>query len=89
MSQLSQKIAGRYLLARGYFAPGDLVFYGKYKNKPGRLKRMFVDERGVPMVEINPIPLGRKKPQVMSLFKFWRVTDPDQVAKLTQLESQG
>lgn len=85
----AQRVAGRYLVARGYFAPGDYVMFGKYKNKPGKLTRMFVDERGVPMVEIEPIPLGRKKPKVMSLFKFWRVTDPENIAKLQQLEIEG
>lgn len=89
MSTSSQRVVARYLVARGYFSPGDYVFYGKWKNKPGKLTRMFVDERGVPMVEIEPIPLGRKKPKTMSLFKFWRVTDPDNLAKFQQLEIEG
>jgi hypothetical protein len=70
---LNYKVASRYLVARGYFEQGDYVLFGKYKNKPGKLVRMFTDDRGVPMVEIEPIPKGRKKPKTMGLFKFWHL----------------
>lgn len=54
-----------------FFNVGDLVLYGKYKNKPGRIVAFGQDDKGNPTVEIEPIPKGRKKNKVMTLFKIW------------------
>lgn len=67
---LPSRVAFRYRLA-GYFKPGDLILYGKYKNKKGKILRMFTDEKGHPAVEIEPVPKGRKKNKVIGLFKIW------------------
>ena len=63
---LAQKVAARYKMA--YFNVGDLILYGKFKNKSGRLVRMWMDDRGIPMIEIEPFPKGRKKNRVMGLY---------------------
>lgn len=67
----AQRVAGRHLVATGYFAPGDLVLYGKWKNKRGVIVRLFTDEHGNPAVEIEPIPKGRKKNKIFGLFRIW------------------
>ncbi len=67
---LSRRVAKRYLLA-SYFEPGQTVLYGKYKNALGRIVRLFLDDKGHPAVEIEPIPKGRKKNRVIGLFRIW------------------
>jgi len=54
-----------------YFSPGDEVLFGKYKNKPGILKEIKKDERGVPTAVVEPNPKGRKKDKEIGLYKFW------------------
>jgi DNA topoisomerase IB len=54
-----------------YFKIGDPIFFGKYKNKPGKIVRFFKDGRGLPYVEVEPIPKGRKKNREMGLFNIW------------------
>lgn len=54
-----------------YFNVGDDILYGRYKNKRGRVLRIYTDHRGVPTVEIEPVPKGRKSNVTMSLFKIW------------------
>ena len=54
-----------------YFKIGDPIFFGKYKNKLGKIVRFFKDGRGLPYVEIEPIPKGRKKNREMGLFNIW------------------
>lgn len=61
--------------ASGYFNVGDLILYGKYKNKKGRVVRMWTDEKGHPTIEIEPIPKGRKKNKTMGLFKIWHAPE--------------
>lgn len=60
------------------FRVGDLITYGKFQNKPGKLVRIFTDERGIPMIEIEPVPKGRKKNRVMGLFRVRHVTPPEE-----------
>jgi hypothetical protein len=72
----ARRVAARYLEASAYFAVGDEVLFGKYKNKHGRIVRFFRDEKGNPSIEIEPIPKGRKKNKIMTLFKIWHA-DPE------------
>lgn len=69
--QLAEKVAAMHLIASNYFNPGDLVFFGKYKNKKGVVLRVFKDDRGIPCIEIEPIPKGRKQNKIMGLFNLW------------------
>jgi hypothetical protein len=55
-----------------YFNQGDAVLYGKYKNHKGVIKRIYLDERGHPRVEIEPTPLGRKHLKDIGLFTIWK-----------------
>lgn len=59
-------------MAASYFSPGDLVLYGKWKNKRGRIIEFTQDAHGNPVVVIEPVPKGRKQNVVMGLFKIWR-----------------
>lgn len=70
------RVLARYLFAQGAFAVGDPVLMGKYKNQHGVVKRLFEDERGHPMIEIEPVPKGRKKNKTMGLYKIWHDPDP-------------
>ena len=53
-----------------YFSEGDVVTFGRFQNKPGKIVRLWKDERGVPMVEIEPMPKGRKKNRSFGLFRI-------------------
>jgi len=55
-----------------YLNIGDLILYGKYKNKKGRIVEFGEDAKGNPTVTIEPIPKGRKKNKTMGLFKIWK-----------------
>lgn len=72
MSTVAQRVAARHLQAEGRFSVGDEVRYGKYKNMRGKIVRFFEDERGVPSVEIEPVPRGRKQNKTMGLYKIWQ-----------------
>jgi DNA topoisomerase-1 len=75
-----------------YFKVGDPVFFGKYKNKPGKIVRFFKDGRGLPYVEVEPVPKGRKKNREIGLFNIWhhdkakRATMAERVAALKTAE---
>lgn len=56
----------------GYFDVGELILFGKYKNKKGRIVRFGLDDKGHPIIEIEPVPKGRKQNKVMGLFKIWK-----------------
>jgi hypothetical protein len=66
------RVAARFMIAKDYFAIGDFVYYGKYKNHVGKIVAFDQDHHGNPTVEIEPIPKGRKQNKVMGLFKMWR-----------------
>lgn len=70
------RVAARHLVAKGYFSVGDHVLMGRWKNKKGIIRRLFKDEHGNPAVEIEPVPKGRKKNKVLTLFKIWH-EDPE------------
>lgn len=63
---------GLEVMTGGYIEVGDEILYGKWKNKRGRVVDYEVDERGVPVIIIEPIPKGRKKNVVMGLYKVWK-----------------
>lgn len=55
-----------------YFEVGDLVLYGKYKNKRGKILSFGKDDKGQPIVTIEPVPKGKKKNKTLTLFKIRR-----------------
>jgi len=65
---------------RNYFEPGDMISWGKYKNKPAVIRGFGHDKHGNPTVLIDPVPKGRKQTKEMGLYKIWRRPTPD-VAK--------
>ena len=58
----------------GYFNVGDEILFGKWKNKRGVIVALDIDERGVPIVVIEPRSnaKGRKKNVEIGLYKIWR-----------------
>ena len=70
---LNVRVATRYI-AGAYFEPNAVIYYGKWKNKKGRIVRIFT-ENGHPKVEIEPIPKGRKQNKVLNLFTIWRADE--------------
>lgn len=67
------RIAARYVRA-AFFNVGDIILYGKYKNKKGKIIAFSENEKGQPLVEIEPIPKGRKQNKIMGLFKIWNLS---------------
>jgi hypothetical protein len=61
------------------FNVGDVILYGKYKNKKGVIKSFGSDAKGNPTITIEPIPKGRKQDKTMGLFKVWKM--PTETAK--------
>jgi hypothetical protein len=55
-----------------YFKIGDEVLMGKFKNSKGKIVDLVYDQWGNPMLEIEPIPKGRKKNRTIGLFRIWR-----------------
>jgi len=70
------RVAANFLKTAGYFNPGDLVVFGKYKNKKAIIKSISVDDRGVPIVVLEPVPKGRKQDKTLGLFNIWHA-DPE------------
>lgn len=73
---MNEIVLVRRVLARlkkaAYFSVGDIVLYGKYKNKRGKVIAFGADKWGNPTIEIEPIPKGRKSNKVFGLFKIWK-----------------
>jgi hypothetical protein len=59
----------------GMFKKGDHVFFGKYKNKKGKIVAVYLDDKGHPTIDIEPVPKGRKKTVTMGLYKVWSSPD--------------
>ena len=55
---------------RNFFEVGDHVLFGKFQNKHAIIVRLWTDDRGIPMIELEPFPKGRKKNRSMSLFRI-------------------
>lgn len=60
-------------LLRDYFAPGDEVLFGKWKNKRGRIVAVYEDERGIPTIEVER---GRRR-VAMALYNVRRAPPLD------------
>jgi tRNA nucleotidyltransferase/poly(A) polymerase len=67
-----------------YFKVGDPIFFGKYKNKQGKIVRFFKDGRGLPYVEVEPVPKGRKKNREIGLFNIWHQDTAKRASALAQ-----
>ena len=72
-SDIARRVVGRFHLreARAFFEVGDPILFGKYKNKKGIIRRLFLDDKGHPTMEVEPVPKGRKKNKLIGLFKVW------------------
>lgn len=86
MNALAQRVARRFQAA--FFNVGDIILYGKYKNKKGRIVSFGKNDKGQPTVEIEPIPKGRKKNKVMGLFKIWNVSKKEEAVAKQQEEEE-
>jgi hypothetical protein len=78
-AQLDREIA--QALTKPYFAIGDIVLMGKYKNKRGVIIGFGEDKWGNPTVEVEPIPKGRKQNKTIGLFKIWRADVKESVLR--------
>jgi len=84
-STLTNRVATRFL--RASFKPGDYILFGRFRNKPAKIIRVFNDERGIPYIEVQPIPKGRKSNRIFGLYTIRKMT-PEAVAKATALEAE-
>ena len=71
-AQLLREFILEAMVQDNYFEVGDDILYGKWKNKRGKIVDMFVDDRGIPVIEIEPVPKGRKRNVIMGLYKVWK-----------------
>lgn len=55
----------------GAFKRGDPVMYGKYKNKSGKIKKIYNDEKDHATIDVEPVPKGRKDDVTMGLYRVW------------------
>jgi hypothetical protein len=78
------RVATRFFVAS--FKPGDYILFGKFRNKRGRVVRIFNDERGIPYIEIQPIPKGRKKNRIFGLYTIRQMT-PESIAEAKAMEA--
>jgi hypothetical protein len=85
MDRLAASVALKYA---NYFKPGDIVLYGKYKNKRGKIVGFSTDKWGNPTIEVEPIPKGRKQNKVFGLYKVWRA-DVKENALKAQAEAEA
>lgn len=69
---IQEVLNGKEDPACGYFVIGDEIFYGKWKNKKGKIVNISYDEKGLPAVEIEPIPKGRRSNVIIGLYKIRR-----------------
>lgn len=65
-----QRVAKRWVQG-SYFNIGDEILYGKWKNARGVIVAAYLDEKGHPVVEIEPVPKGRKQNKVVQLYRIW------------------
>lgn len=72
-----------------YFEVGDVILWGKYKNKKGRIVSFEMDEKGQPVVEIEPVPKGQKKNKKMTLFKIRKAPAEGKTAASVAQRFQG
>jgi len=83
----SDRVAARFLTA--HFKPGDYVLFGKFKNKRAKVVRVYLDKRGIPYIEIEPVPKGRKKNRTMGLYTIRKMSPEDvQETKRREKEEQ-
>src|SRR4051812_30548843 len=69
MRSTSRRKNGETVTA-AFFNIGDPITYGKYQNKPGKIVKFKDDGKGNPLVEIEPVPKGKKKNKTIALFKI-------------------
>lgn len=73
------KLAGRVALKfAAMFNIGDIILFGKYKNKKGRILSFGKNDKGQPTITVEPIPKGRKQNKVMGLYKIWTLPKEEQ-----------
>ncbi len=63
-----------------YFSIGDIILFGKYKSKKGKIVGFGKDQKGNPTVTIEPIPKGRKKNKELGLFRIWHAPVEEKIA---------
>lgn len=81
----AERIATRFLTAG--FAAGDYILFGKFRNKRGKVIRVFADDRGIPYIEVQPIPKGRKKNRTFGLYTIRKMT-PEAIAEAEAMEAE-
>lgn len=65
-----------------FFNVGDIITWGKWQNKPGRIVNFLDDGKGNPLVEVEPIPKGNRKNSTFALFKIRHMHPKVEVARI-------
>ena len=69
------------------FNIGDIILYGKYKNKKGKILSFGKNDKGQPTIVVEPIPKGRKQNKEMGLYKIWTLPKVKQAAATVRTTS--
>jgi hypothetical protein len=66
-SSLVGKVADTFIVNTG-----EHILFGKYKNKKGIIRSIGKDPKGNPIIEVEPVPKGRKQNKIIQLFRVWK-----------------
>lgn len=67
----SEGIRGLSKVAVQHFQVGDMILYGKYKNGIGKIVAFGTDDKGHDVIEVEPVPKGRKQNKYIQLYRIW------------------
>ena len=84
VDKLARQVSRRYA---AMFNIGDIILYGKYKNKKGKILSFGKNDKGQPTIVVEPIPKGRKQNKEMGLYKIWTLPKVKQAAATVRTTS--
>jgi hypothetical protein len=74
IDKLAGSVANRYA-SYFTFSIGDEVYFGKYKNKRGKIRSFGTDDKGHPTVEVEVLGKGQRKTFVLKLYTIWKAPE--------------
>lgn len=75
--KLSVSIRDLARVAYYEFKVGDYIWFGKYKNKKGKIVEFKKDIKGFDVAVVEPVPKGRKQNKDILVYKFRPMTKED------------
>lgn len=79
------KVASRFLIARGYFEPGDIISFGKFGNRYGQILGFGKDVKDNPTVIIQPVTSKGSRKRKPKELRLYRIKHAEPMVKLAHL----